>query len=311
MFSATTARVLRQTRPLFFGLAIVLGSLTMPANAATYRVLVNGVHLAVAQAPFQRGGRVFVPLRAIFEGLSAGVAYDRGTINATAGDKTVQLQIGSNQAIVGGRQVYLDAAPFLQGSTAMVPLRFISEALGAHVDFNNQSGAISVAAAKLPIPNGAVINATLMTELNSASAYIGQPVTLSVPQSGLGNPAALAGATIYGKVIQAQAAAQGTNPIIQIAVDSIALPGSTDPQSLSAKVLKIDPIHGSAIAKEVGATIGGMLLGNWIGKALDTNQGGLIGAAGAYLLTANSKTNIRVPSGAPVTLQLTDALALM
>ena len=310
MFLATTTRALRQARPILFGLAIAMSAFALPANAASYHVLVNGVHLALAQAPFQRGGRVFVPLRAIFEGLNAGVAYDNGTINATAGDKTVQVRIGSNQAIVDGRQQFLEAAPFLLGSTTMVPLRFISEALGANVDFNNQSGAINIAAAKLPIPTGSVINAVLDTELNSASAYIGQPITLSVPQSAQGNPTALAGATIYGKVIQAQAAAQGTNPAIQIAVDSIALASATDPQSISAKVLKIDPTQGSIIAKEAAGTLAGMLLGNWIGKSLDSNQGGLIGAVGGYLLTSNSKENIRVPAGTPVSLQLTDALAL-
>lgn len=310
MFSATATRTLRQARPVLFGLAIALSAFTMPANAASYQVLLNGMHLALSQAPLQRGGRVFVPMRAIFEGLNAGVAYDNGTINATAGDKTVQVKIGSNQAIVDGRQEFLDAAPFLVGSTTMVPLRFVSEALGATVDFSNQSGAINIAAAKAPIPSGSVINATLETELNSASAYIGQPITLLVAQSAQGNPAALAGATIYGKVIQAQAAAQGTNPVVQIAVDSIAFAGNTDPQPIAAKVLKIDPTSGSVIAKEAVGTLGGMLIGNWIGKSLDSNQGGLIGAVGGYLLTSNSKSNIRVPSGTPVTLELTDPLAL-
>jgi copper amine oxidase-like protein len=303
-------QALRQARPILFGLAIALSAFAAPASAASYPVLVNGVHLALSQAPLQRGGRIFVPMRAIFEGLNAGVAYDNGTINATAGDKTVQVKIGSNQAIVGGRQEFLDAAPFLAGSIAMVPLRFVSEALGANVDYNSQSGSISIAAAKLPIPSGSVINAMLGTELNSASAYIGQAVTLSVPQSAQGNPTALAGATIYGKVIQAQAAAQGTNPSVQIAVDSIAFAGYADPQPISAKVLKIDPTQGSIIAKEAAGTLAGMLIGNYIGKQLDSNQGGLIGAAGGYLLTSNSKANIRVPAGTPVTLQLTDALAL-
>lgn len=311
MFPATTIRALRQARPILFGIAMAMTAFTMPASAASYQVLVNGVHLALSQAPLERGGRVFVPMRAIFEGLNAGVAYDNGTINATAGPKTVQVKIGSNEAIVDGRQQFLEGAPFIVGSTAMVPLRFVSEALGAVVNFNNQSGSIDIAAAKPPIPNGSVINATLQTALDTGSAYIGQPVTLSVQPSTQGNPAALAGATIYGKVIQVQAAAQGTNPSVQIAVDSIALASAgTDPQPLSAKVLKVDPNQGSMIAKEAAGTLGGMLLGNWIGKSLDSNQGGLIGAVGGYLLTSNSKNNIRVPAGTPVTLQLTDALPI-
>lgn len=192
----------------------------------------------------------------------------------------------------------------------MVPLRFVSEALGANVDYNGQTGTIDIAAAKPPIPSGSIINATLDTALNTADAYIGQPITLTVPQNAQDTPSALAGATIYGKVIEAQGAAQGTNPSVQIAVDSIALAKSTDPQPIAAKVLKVDPTQGSMIAKEAAGTLGGMLLGNWIGKSMDSNQGGLIGAVGGYLLTSNSKANMTVPSGTPVSLELTDPLQL-
>ncbi|HEY7993418.1 MAG TPA: stalk domain-containing protein [Candidatus Eremiobacteraceae bacterium] len=309
---STLISVLR-FRPLtvfFCGLAVAWNAYAMPASAASYQVALNGLNLALSQAPMQRGGRIFVPMRSIFQGLSAGVAYDNGTINSTAGTNTVQVKIGSNQAVVDGRQVFLDAAPFLEGSVAMVPLRFVSEALGATVDYDSQTGAINIAAAKPPIPSGSIINATLDTALDTANAYIGQAITLTVPQNAQGMPSALAGATIYGKVIEAQAAAQGTNPSVQIAVDSIALANSADPQPIAANVLKVDPTHGSMIAKEAEGTLGGMLLGNWIGKSMDSNQGGLIGAVGGYLLTSNSKNNITVPSGTPVTLQLTDALQL-
>lgn len=301
---------LRGSRAVLVGVALSLCGFALPAAAQSYQVLVNGGHLALAQAALERGGRVFVPLRAVFESLNAGVAYDNGTINATAGDKTVQVKIGSNQAIVDGQQQYLDAAPFLIGSTTMVPLRFVSEALGATVNYDSRSGAISIAAAKLPIPSGSVINTILGTDLNTASAYLGQPITLTVQQQSQGAQSALAGATIYGKVVEAQAASQGTNAAIQIAVDSIALAGSADPQPLAAKILKIDPTSASMIAKEAGGALAGMLIGNWIGKSYGSKAGGLIGAAGGYLLAANSKANVRVPAGTPVTLQLTNELAL-
>ncbi|HLJ82730.1 MAG TPA: copper amine oxidase N-terminal domain-containing protein [Candidatus Eremiobacteraceae bacterium] len=310
MFNPISAPRFPRLALFLCGLAIALSAYAMPASAASYQVVLNGVNLALSQAPVQRGGRLFVPMRSIFQGLSAGVANDNGTINATAGTNTVQVKIGSNQAVVDGRQVFLDAPPFLENSIAMVPLRFVSEALGANVDYNNQTGAINIAAAKPAIPSGSIINATLDTALYTKNAYIGQPVTLTVSQNAQDAPSALAGATIYGKVVEAQAAAQGTNPSVQIAVDSIALANSSDPQPIAAKVLKVDPIQGSMIAKEAAGTLGGMLLGNWIGKAMDSNQGGLIGAVGGYMLTSNSKANITVPSGTPVTLELTDPLQI-
>jgi len=312
MISTQTQSAQRRTHSIFtaFGLALALCAAALPAQAASYHVTVNGVNLALAQAPFDRGGRVFVPMRAVFEGLNAGVAYDNGTINATAGDRTVQVKIGSNAAIVNGQQTYLDAAPFIMGSTTMVPLRFVSEALGATVDYDNTSGAIAISQAKDPIASGLAINTTLGTELNSGSAYVGQPISLNVKAPYPGNSTLLNGATIYGEVLDVQAAHQGINPKLEISVDSIQLAGSSDRQPISAKVVRMNPIQGNNFTKEAGGTLAGMLIGNWIGKSLDSNQGGIIGAAGGYLLTSNSKTNLDVAAGSVVTLQLTDALAL-
>jgi len=309
MISITTQRALLGARNMLSATAVALSVFALPAGAATYHVQVNGVNLALAQAPFDRGGRVFIPLRAVFEGLNAGVAYDNGTINATSGDRTVQVKIGSNQAIVNGQQTFLDAAPFILGSTTMVPLRFVSEALGATVNYD-ESGAISISQAKAPIASGLAFNTTLGTELNTATAYVGQPVMLNVGQQTANGVTALSGATIYGQVLDVQAAHQGVNPKIEIAVNSIKLAGSSVQQPISAKVVRMNPVQGNNFTKEAAGTVGGMLLGNWIGKTMDSNQGGIIGAAGGYLLTSNSKTNLDVAAGSSVTLQLTDALAL-
>ncbi|HYK54393.1 MAG TPA: stalk domain-containing protein [Candidatus Eremiobacteraceae bacterium] len=308
MFSLLATPMYRRIALIFMGVTIAYNAYMMPATASTYQVMLNGLNLALSQAPIMRGGRLFVPMRSIFQGLNAGVAYYNGTINATAGDNTVQVKVGSNEAVVDGRQTFLDAAPFIIGSTAMVPLRFVSEALGATVNYDSQAGTIAIAAAKPLIPTGSVINATLETALDTGSAYIGEPVKLNV--SGQNNPAGLDGATILGKVVEVQAAAQGTNPSIQIGVDTIAPPASTDPLPIDAKVLKVDPVSGSVIAKEAEGTLAGMLVGNYVGKHMESNQGGLIGAVGGYLYASNSKANFSVPSGTPVSLELNNALQM-
>ncbi len=251
-----------------------------------------------------------VPLRAIFQSLGAGVAYDNGTINATLGEKTVQVKIGSNQAIVDGQQQYLDAPPYISGDTTMVPLRFVSEALGATVDYDSTNGTISIAAAKPLIPTGSTINATISKDVNTKSAYIGQPISFSVVPPYPGGNAVIAGAMLHGKVLDVQAAGQGTNPELEIGIDSIRLAGSTTNQPLTGNIVKIEANRASNVAKEAGGTLAGMLIGNWIGKSVGTNLGGAGGAIAAYLLTSNSKTNLDVPAGSTVVLQLTGPLQL-
>jgi hypothetical protein len=304
-----TNRAFHLTLALLAGLILTAA---LPAAAATFHVSVNGQSLALTEPATERGGRVFVPLRSIFESLGAGVAYDNGTINATAGDKTVQVKIGSNQAIVNGQQTYLDAAPYIVGATTMVPLRFVSEALGAEVNYDSNTGAIAIAAAKPPIANGSSINATLLTDVNTKSAYVGMPIKYMVKAPYPNNGALLAGATLYGSVLAVQSASQGRTASVELAVNAIQLAGSQLQQPITAKIVKIDVRQKSNITNEAGGTLAGMLIGNWIGKAVGApkGQGGLIGAVGGYMLTSNSKQNLDVAAGSSVSLQLLDTLLL-
>ncbi len=120
-------------------------AVAQPAFAqSTVAIVVNGSQMQFGQPPVERAGRVFVPLRGVFEHLGATVVYDNGTINATGNGRNVSLRIGSNQATVDGQTQNLDDAPFLVGATTLVPLRFIAQALGASVDWNNNTSTVTI-----------------------------------------------------------------------------------------------------------------------------------------------------------------------
>jgi Copper amine oxidase N-terminal domain len=100
-------------------------------------VTLNGAPLNLNPAPQERAGRVFVPLRGVFEQLGASVVYDNGTINAQKGhERSVSLHVGSTAATVDGQPQTLDVAPFIIGASTYVPLRFVSQALGASVNYD-------------------------------------------------------------------------------------------------------------------------------------------------------------------------------
>jgi hypothetical protein len=100
-------------------------------------VTLNGAPLSLNPAPQVQAGRVFVPLRGVFEQLGASVVYDHGTINAQKGhDRSVSLHVGSTQATVDGQATTIDVAPFIVGASTYVPLRFVSQALGASVNYD-------------------------------------------------------------------------------------------------------------------------------------------------------------------------------
>jgi hypothetical protein len=104
---------------------------------ADVSVTLNGSPLNLNPAPQERAGRVFVPLRGVFEQLGASVVYENGTINAQGrGNRSVSLHIGSTQATVDGQPQTMDVAPFIIGASTYVPLRFVSQALGASVNYD-------------------------------------------------------------------------------------------------------------------------------------------------------------------------------
>jgi hypothetical protein len=127
----------------------VLAPAPSPAPVSVY---VGGQPLYLNPGPIERNGRVFVPLRGIFERLGAAVVYSAGTINATKGRTTVSLQIGSTQATVDGQPQYLDVAPFIVGATTYVPLRFVAQSLGANVGYDASTRAVSI-----QVPHGVPI----------------------------------------------------------------------------------------------------------------------------------------------------------
>jgi hypothetical protein len=126
-------------------IAVLTTTLTVPAlGAGPVSVTVNGQPANLNPPPTERAGRVFVPLRGVFEQLGATVVYANGTINATGRGHTVSLKIGSQQAIVDGQQQTVDVAPFIIGASTYVPLRFVSQALGASVNYDGANNIVAI-----------------------------------------------------------------------------------------------------------------------------------------------------------------------
>jgi len=132
-----------------FMVAIVLSVATLAMSAGAQgavRVFVDGDQVLFDQPPITQGGRVLVPLRGIFEKMGAVVEWNAGTrtVRAARGTTLVELQIGSRIARVDGRAVTLDVPPMVVGGRTLVPLRFISESLGATVDYRAESRTVLI-----------------------------------------------------------------------------------------------------------------------------------------------------------------------
>ncbi|MGG6309473.1 stalk domain-containing protein [Paenibacillus macerans] len=118
-----------------------------PAQAATpISVYIDGSRLATDQAPVVIGGRVMLPLRAIFEALDAKVDYNQTlqTVTAVKDGTKIVLKLKSRSATINNEAVLLDVpAQSIKGRT-MVPVRFVSEALGQQVGWSNATKVVTI-----------------------------------------------------------------------------------------------------------------------------------------------------------------------
>jgi phospholipase C len=82
--------------------------------------------------------KTMVPARKIFELLGAAVQWDGDTRTVTGikGNTKISLQIDSKIATVNGKKVTLEQAATLDNGNTLVPVRFVSEALGTKVDWD-------------------------------------------------------------------------------------------------------------------------------------------------------------------------------
>jgi hypothetical protein len=140
--------------------AVVALMLTTAAHAQSILVTVNGSAVAFDQPPIMQNGRVLVPLRGVFERLGASVVWDAATrgIHAQSGSNTIDLTIGSTMATVNGQARSLDSPPIEVGGRTLVPLRFISEALGAGVTWNAPSNTVAILSTTAQMPPSQTYN---------------------------------------------------------------------------------------------------------------------------------------------------------
>lgn len=104
------------------------------------------VKKALVTEPIVVNNRTFIPVRGIFEELGAYVDWIQETkqVRITKGELEIMLTLDSDIALVNGKEVQLPTAVFTKDSRTMIPLRFVSEALGYIVDWDSQTGKITI-----------------------------------------------------------------------------------------------------------------------------------------------------------------------
>lgn len=253
--------------------------LSIPALAADIMVTVDGQPVPFAgQRPVLRAGTVLVPLRGVFERLGASVNYDAPTkrVIAVKGDTTVALTIGSDTAYINGdAHRLLLPADVMAGST-MVPLRFVSEALGADVEWQGSTQTVQIV-------TGAT-NAGNLPPAAGAGDITGR-VTGLFPQR---NPPTIT--LMYN----------GQNLQIPLASQVVVLVNLPDGRSVRMHLSDIRVGDQVTVTRSADGT--GTVVSSSYGEATGTFKSARALANGGYLITLDDGSTFELAADSPITM---------
>jgi hypothetical protein len=201
-------------------------------------------------------GRVLVPLRGVFEQLGAYVQWNPRSqeINASKGPTNIQLHVGSRLASVNGRSVNLDVPPRVTNGRTMVPLRFVSEALGADVDWKESQRLVLINSGgsaresvvtetrrtRSALRVNTVIPVTLTQALTSDGSHEGDTFSTAVRTGNNGEYGGLpSGTRVEGHVVMAKPK-QGNQPgALQLSFDRIRMIDGSS-QDINGSLVSLD-----------------------------------------------------------------------
>ena len=294
---------------LAVGAGLIGNALAAPAP----RVLINGQALRSESPAFVQNSRVLVPMRDIFESLGATVSYnslDR-SIAAQRGTTIVRMLIGSRKASVNNVPVTLDVPAAIYSDSTYVPLRFVSEAMGADVKFDAYNSLVSIkgqgysggtvvaggtggtggtqvgGVQQLSIPADAVIPVTIDEALSSATTARGERFTATVASETEGDSEFPAGTKLEGVVVGVTRRTSAEPGTLDLRFTGATLPDNTR-VALRGNLISLD--------SDSVQTTGGRVTAKGNGKKNNTLKVVGIGAGAGFVIGRLLKKDGALPA---------------
>ncbi|NOV01901.1 stalk domain-containing protein [Paenibacillus planticolens] len=111
-------------------------------NNQNIGIKLNGTYLNINPKAMIVDENTFIPLRGVIEAIGGKITWlnETQSITIDKGNASVNLKIGSKEALVNGSSVTLAVAPFISDAGyTYVPLRFVSDTLGAKVNWDAEN----------------------------------------------------------------------------------------------------------------------------------------------------------------------------
>ncbi len=129
----------------------MISELNKKKNNLAIMVFIKGSEVEFDVPPVIKSGRTLIPVRAVSGALGADVDWDPETKTITItksvygqDEKVIKINLDSDIVLVNGEEVKLDVPAQSINNRTMVPLRFIAVVLDKDVEYDSQTGTITI-----------------------------------------------------------------------------------------------------------------------------------------------------------------------
>lgn len=109
---------------------------------------VNDKKYLMDVSPYIKDDRTFVPVLYVAQSLGVkrtNILFDDAsqTLTLLKGDRIIQFKVGSKALLINGIKIDMDVAPEINSGEIMIPFRFIAQALGAAVGWDESTQTVT------------------------------------------------------------------------------------------------------------------------------------------------------------------------
>jgi len=121
-------------------------SIILELDVGVKKATIGSLSVDLDQSPRIRNNRTLVPIRFVSESFGCKVQWEAATKKITISrfEDTIVLWIGKKEALVNGQLVKLDVEPSIEDNGTLVPIRFVSQAFGAKVEWFHETKHIKI-----------------------------------------------------------------------------------------------------------------------------------------------------------------------
>ena len=149
---------------------LIIGMINIASADSNFNIYINDIPVVFTEDlgnPEIVNSRTMVPIRVVLENMGYKLDWNEALKKVTIYDSktTVEFNLGESFALVNGVRtpmdiqdgLEIDTKSYIKNSRTMVPLRFITEAFGAQVDYNMTNGThviniYNISSDPLPLP---------------------------------------------------------------------------------------------------------------------------------------------------------------